>query len=318
MHRRHALNQIAMACAATAAPALDAAAQPAAPVTPAAPALPRVGAGRLERIERFASRHVDARPVDIWLPPGYDGRRPHAVLVMHDGQMLFDPATTWNRQAWELDRMAAPLLAAGRLRDVIVVGPWNNGSKRFAEYFPARWLELMTDAEARGLIEKRGLQGPPLADAYLRFVVEELLPAMRSRYATLTGPENTFLMGSSMGGLISWYGLLEHPQVFGGAVGLSTHWIGAFERNDAVPTAALAYLRQRLPAPGARRLYTDRGTTELDAQYDQAHERVAALLRERGHGEPHTVVRVFEGTGHNERAWRDRLPVPLEFLLGRA
>lgn len=312
MHRRHALNQIALALAGGAGAA--GAQTPTAP--PPAP-MPRLSAGRLERHERFASRHVDPRPVDVWLPPGYDGRKPHAVLVMHDGQMLFDPRTTWNQQAWELDRMAAPLLAAGSLRDFIVVAPWNNGTKRFAEYFPARWLELMSDAEARSLLEKRGLQGPPLADGYLRFLVEELLPHVRSRYATLGGPENTCLMGSSMGGLISWYGLLEHPQVFGGAAGLSTHWIGAFERNEAVPNAALAYLRQKLPAPGARRLYSDRGTTELDAQYDQAHERVDALLRERGHREPHTVLRVFEGTGHNERAWRDRLAVPLGFLLGR-
>lgn len=280
-------------------------------------AMQRVTSGRLERIERFASRHVDPRPVDIWLPASYDGHKPHAVLLMHDGQMLFDPLTTWNQQAWEFDRMAAPLLARGELRDFIVVGPWNNGQQRFAEYFPERWLDFIHDAPTRQLIATRAMQGPPRADAYLRFLVDELLPAVRARYATLSGPDHTALMGSSMGGLISWYGLCEHPQVFGGAAGLSTHWIGGHEHNEAIPAAAVAYLQRRLPPPGSRRLYTDRGSTELDAQYERAHARIAALLHERGHGEPHTLVRVFEGTGHNEGAWRDRLPVPLRFLLGR-
>jgi enterochelin esterase-like enzyme len=120
-----------------------------------------------------------------------------------------------------------------------------------------------------------------------------------------------------MGGLISLYALTEHPQVFGGAACLSTHWIGYFERNAEVPAAALAYLRQHLPPPGRHRLYMDRGTAELDALYDQAQERVDALMREKGFGAPTFDTRVFEGAGHHERAWAERLHIPLLHLLGR-
>ena len=230
---------------------------------PAAPARQQVRFGRLERWDAFASRHVDPRPVEVWLPPGYDGRKPHAVLYMHDGQMLFDAATTWNKQAWGVDQVAAPLLARGQLAE-------------------------------------RALQGPPRSDAYLRFLVEELKPAVDAQYATLRGRDDCLLMGSSMGGLISLYGLCEYPQVFGGAACVSTHWIGGYERNSVVPAAALAYLRDKLPAPHSVRLWMDRGSTQLDALYDAAQQQVDALLRDKGFAAPRWVSVVHEGGGHNE------------------
>ena len=288
---------------------------PPTPANPPTAAMATVRHGRLERLPALASRHVDPRPVDVWLPPGYDGRRPHAVLYMHDGQMLFDPAITWNKQAWEVDRMAAPLLARGELRDFIVVAPWNSGALRFAEYFPQAWLAHL-DTTWRQALDKRALQGPPRGDAYLRFLAQELKPAIDARYATRREREHTFLAGSSMGGLISLYGLCEHPRVFGGAACLSTHWIGGFERNDVVPEAAIRYLREKLPPPDSVRLWMDRGDQELDALYDQAQARVDALMAAKGFRAPRFSSRVYAGTGHNERAWRDRLPEVLGFLLG--
>jgi enterochelin esterase-like enzyme len=255
--------------------------------------------------------------VDVWLPRGYDGTRPHAVLYMHDGQMLFDAHTTWNRQAWEVAPTVQRLIDAGALRDTIVVGVWNTGPTRFAEYFPQGFIEHVPEGAARQVLMARGYASrPPLADAYLRFLVTELKPAIDARYRTRPGREHTAVAGSSMGGLISLYALCEHPQVFGGAACLSTHWIGGFERNAEIPAAGRAYLRRRLPAPGEHRLYMDRGTAELDALYDEAQAQVDALMRERGFGPPHFVTRVFEGEGHNERAWARRLEIPLRHLLG--
>lgn len=282
---------------------------------PAAPARQQVRFGRLERWDAFASRHVDPRPVEVWLPPGYDGRKPHAVLYMHDGQMLFDAATTWNKQAWGVDQVAAPLLAQGRLRDFIVVGPWNNGKLRFAEYFPQAWIPRL-DATWQAQLAERALQGPPRSDAYLRFLVEELKPAVDAQYATLRGRDDCLLMGSSMGGLISLYGLCEYPQVFGGAACVSTHWIGGHERNTVVPAAALAYLRDKLPAPHSVRLWMDRGSTQLDALYDAAQQQVDALLRDKGFAAPRWVSVVHEGGGHNETDWQRQLHRPLLHLLG--
>ena len=280
-----------------------------------APPLPQAAVGRIERLEAFPSRHVAARHVDVWLPPGYDPAKRYAVLYMHDGQMLFDPRTTWNRQAWQVESTAARLMAEGSVREFIIVGPWNAGPARHAEYFPQGFLPHLAPAKLKEAFVAKALQGQPRSDAYLKFLVEELKPAIDARYATLPDRDNTFLMGSSMGGLISVYALCEYPQVFGGAAALSTHWIGSFERNDNIPSAALAYLQDKLPPPARVRLYMDRGTTELDAQYDQAQPRIDALMAAKGFAAPGFVTRVFEGTGHNERAWSKRLDIPLRFLL---
>lgn len=288
-----------------------------APPAAQAQALQVPSAGRVERLANFPSKFVDARHVEVWLPPGYDPKaKRYAVLYMHDGQMLFDPRTTWNQKAWGVDAVAARLMAEGRVQDFIVVGPWNNGKFRHAEYFPGKFLARLPEAFRQGLIEK-GLQGQSRSDAYLRFLVEELKPAIDAKYATRPEREATFLMGSSMGGLISVYALAEYPQVFGGAAGLSTHWIGTHQRNEEVPSAAIAYLRGALPAPASVKWWMDRGTTELDAQYTEVQPRIDALMAEKGFVPgPRYQTRVYEGTGHNEVDWAKRLHEPLTFLLG--
>jgi enterochelin esterase-like enzyme len=119
-----------------------------------------------------------------------------------------------------------------------------------------------------------------------------------------------------MGGLISIYAMNEYPQVFGGAAGLSTHWVGKAEPNAALPLAAFTYLRGHLAPPDGRRLYMDHGTTELDALYPTYQAFVNQIVRDRGYVEDRdAMLRVFDGTGHNERAWAARLEIPLRFLL---
>lgn len=283
---------------------------------PDKPSMQRPSAGHIERLANFPSKYVDARNVEVWLPPGYSPAKRYAVLYMHDGQMLFDPATTWNRQAWRADAVAAKLMAEGKARDFIIVGPWNNGKFRHAEYFPQGFLQHLP-APLRGQLEEKAFFGPARADAYLKFLVEELKPFIDAHYATDPSRESTFAMGSSMGGLISVYAICEYPQVFGGAAAMSTHWIGTGERNDDVPDAAIAYLREKLPKPGTMRLYMDRGTIELDALYDQAQPKIDTLMDERDFAPPGFVTRVFDGAGHNENDWNRRLDAPLLFLLGK-
>ena len=292
--------------------AMSAAAQP----------LPDVAVGRIERLPDFPSRHVAARHVDVWLPSDYDPARRYAVLYMHDGQMLFDARTTWNRQAWDVHLTVDRLARERRIPDTLIVGIWNNGPQRYAEYYPQKMLALAPEDVRREYVDK-AQNGQPQADAYLRFLVEELKPAIDRRYATRSGPEGSFVMGSSMGGLISAYALCEYPLVFGGAAALSAHWIGRptawgldRARNAALPLAALNYLGQRLPPAGRHRLYIDRGTDALDALYAPALGMIDELLRDRGYTAADAMTRVFEGQGHNERDWAARLETPLQFLLG--
>ncbi len=282
----------------------------------AAQPLPAVEVGRIERLQAVPSRHVDPRHVDVWIPEACTPATPCQVLYMHDGQMLFDAGTTWNRQAWDVHRTVARLMHEGRIAPTLVVGIWNNGRLRHSEFYPQKALAHLPAAERERFVAEL-LQGAPRSDAYLRFLVEELKPLIDARFPTRPGRDSTFVMGSSMGGMISVYAFGEYPRVFGGAAALSTHWVGRWAPNALLPLAAFNHLQAWLPPPDGRRLYMDHGSTELDALYAPYQRFVDEIVRDKGYGPADYQSRVFEGTGHNERAWAARLEVPLLFLMGR-
>lgn len=281
----------------------------------APPPLPEVSVGRVERMPDIASKFVDRRVVDVWLPSDYTPGKRYNVLYMHDGQMLFDASKTWNKQAWDVHLTVDRLVRSKKIPDTLVVGVWNNGSKRHSEYFPQKFLDFLPEAVSAPYVQQ-ALQGRPRADDYLRYLVTELKPAIDARYATRSGPEGTFIMGSSMGALISIYAMNEYPQVIGGAAGISTHWVGLGVHNARSPLAAYNYLMRHLADPTTHRLYMDHGTTELDALYGTYQVFVDQIVRERGYTDRNSMSRVFEGTGHNEVAWAKRLDIPLVFLMG--
>ena len=161
--------------------------------------LPEAGEdfGRIESLGALRAEGIAARTIDVWLPPGYERNRRYAVLYMHDGQMLFDPAGTWNRKAWRVDRAASRLLAAGRLRDFIVVAIPNDPQRRFAEFFPQAALTNLQPPALRDAFVREALGGRPAADDYLRFVVEVVKPRIDAAYPVFTDRDSTFIMGSS-------------------------------------------------------------------------------------------------------------------------
>ena len=288
------------------------------------PVQPAVSVGTIERLDNFGSRYVDARPVDVWLPPGYSPSKRYAVLYMQDGQMLFDASQTWNKASWNVHVALSKLIQSDAVQDTIVVGIPNNGKYRYSEYFPDKYLAL-APVEVRDDYVRRAQWGKSLADAYLRFIVEELKPTIDKKYATRPEAANTFLMGSSMGGMISLYALCEYPKVFGGAAALSTHWVGRPSawgspdqlQNDVWPLAALTYLRANLPKPGAHRIYMDHGTTGLDAIYGKHQILVDDLAKAMGYSAANWLSRVFDGTGHSEADWAARVDIPLSYLLSK-
>ena len=289
-----------------------------------AQALPQTETGRIERLAHFPSQYVDARHVDVWLPDNFESLKAAGqrfnVIYMHDGQMLFDAKMTWNQQAWQVDKTITRLMQSGQIGPTLVVGVWNNGKYRHSEYFPQKFLQHLLPGP-RQLQLEANLQNKPQADAYLRFLVEELKPVIDRQYPTLEGPTHTVVMGSSMGGLISIYAMNEYPHVFGGAAGLSTHWIGRYEANSHIPLAAYVYLRDHLAPPQGHKIYQDHGTTELDALYAPYQNFVNQIIRDKGYVEQgaqtNFMTRVFDGTGHNENAWAARLEIPVLFLLGK-
>ena len=283
----------------------------------------KLSSGQVFRVESFSSKHLPSRNVDIWLPEGYSDSKQYAVLYMHDGQMLFDAKSSWNGQEWGADETLARLMKEGKIRNTILVSTWNT-QDRHAEYFPQKPFELLPEAFQESLIKQGKRGNSPLfsrsivSDQYLKFLVTELKPYIDKNYSTLPDRDNTFIAGSSMGGLISWYALCEYPEVFGGAACLSTHWPGSFEaENNPIPQAFADYLSKNLPTPGKHKIYFDYGTETLDAMYEPLQLRVDEVMKQRGYDATNWTTRKFEGEEHSENSWQKRLHIPLQFLLGQ-
>lgn len=284
--------------------------------------MPKVTSGKIEHFDNFKSSFVDVRNIDVWLPDDYSEEEKYAVIYMHDGQMLFDNNITWNKQAWEVDETAGKLNAEGKTKKFIVVGIWNNGQKRHFEYFPQKAFRKLSAEEKEFVSNSLKLKGKinetfnPISDNYLKFIVTELKPFIDIHFSTLKDKDNTFIAGSSMGGLISLYAICEYPDVFGAAACLSTHWTGIFQLDDnPVPAAFFDYMRTYLPDPRTHRIYFDYGDQTLDQLYFSLQLTANDIMREKGFNNANWKTLLFPGKDHSEKSWAERLPIPLEFLL---
>lgn len=274
--------------------------------------------GQLFRVEDFPSQYITPRNVDVWLPENFSPSKKYAVLYVHDGQMLFDSTKTFNKQEWKVDEWATKLMNEHKTKEFIVVAPWNITNERISDYFPQKPLESLPQKTQDSLIsiaKKEKLIFKNInSDNYLKFLVKELKPYIDKTFSTLTDKDNTAMMGSSMGGLISMYAISEYPEVFGGVACLSTHWIGTFtNKNNPIPEAFFNYMETHLPNANTHKIYFDFGTETTDALYLPYQTRVNAVLKHKGFS---TNIR-FEGADHSENSWNKRLDVPLTFLFGK-
>lgn len=286
--------------------------------------LPQVVSGKIERIESFQSKYITERTIDIWLPEGYSDATKYAVLYMHDGQMLYDPALTWNKQAWDVDNVGSELISKNEIKNFIVVGIWNGGQTRHQDYFPQKPFELLSQSEKDTVTAQLKSKGRtkegflPQSDNYLKFIVQELKPYIDKTYSVKTNRANTFIAGSSMGGLISLYAICEYPKVFGGAACLSTHWVGTFTlENNPIPNTFIIYLNKNLPNKRRHKIYFDCGDQTLDALYPEIQKRVNNIMQRKGYSNKNWMTKYFPGDDHSEKSWNKRLHVPLAFLLGK-
>jgi enterochelin esterase-like enzyme len=276
------------------------------------------------RYEAMPSRFTGARNVSVWLPADYGkSKRRYPVLYMHDGQNIFGASSAFGGQSWRVDLAMEARQRAVSGSDAIVVGIWNTSTRR-QDFSPAGVEAAMDDKLRARTAEEHG--GTALSDGYLRFLVEELKPMIDRDYRTKPGKASTFIMGSSMGGLISLYGICEFPHVFGAAGCLSTHWplLSAAEsyskpdlETPAMIEAFATYLKRKLPKPGQNKIWMDHGTINLDSFYQPYQLAMDQVFEAQGWQEGKDFEsRVYEGADHNEASWRVRLHEPLAFLMG--
>jgi predicted alpha/beta superfamily hydrolase len=284
-----------------------------------------VVSGKIDRIEKFQSKYVTPRNIDIWLPEGYSDSTKYAVLYMHDGKMLFDPKNSWNKQSWNVDDVATELFKNKKLNQFIVVGIWNDEQTRVTDYFPQKPYEYLSDAERDSTSIQLQMAGfikdklKPQSDNYLKFIVNELKPYIDQKYSVHTNRENTFIAGSSLGALISIYAICEYPKIFGGAACMSTHWVGTFTvENNPIPNAFIAYLNKKIPNPKTHKIYFDCGNKTLDAMYPPIQKRVDILMSAKGYSDSNWMTKYFPGDDHSEKSWSKRLYIPLTFLFANS
>jgi isoamylase len=260
-----------------------------APLVGGPPADRRTIIGTVVTLASFYSPELDnRRDVMIYLPPGYDADAArYPVVYMHDGQNLFDAATSFGGVEWRVDEAMEDLAHHGT-RAIIVAIP-NMLERRTEEYSP------YVDAEHGG---GRG-------DAYVAFIADTLKPHIDRSFRTRPAPDQTVIVGAALGGLISLYGLLRRPDVFGRAGALSpTLWFA----NRAIFTT----FRENKRPHGA--IYLDVGTEEGQDYLET--RKLADLLARRGYRRGQNLAYHEEvGARHGEAAWSERIGGALAWLL---
>jgi predicted alpha/beta superfamily hydrolase len=230
-----------------------------------------------------------ARDIIVWLPPSYtkETSKRYPVLYMHDGQNIIDPATSFLGYDWRVDNVSDSLIKSGKMKEIIIVGIYNSPDR----------TEEYSDTD--------------LGHAYARFVVDKLKPFIDSTYRTLPDQKNTAVMGSSMGGLISFLFVWWYPNVFYQAGCLSSAFLSD---NDKI-------LKQVKKYSGPKkniRVYLDNGSVGLDSRLKPGFDEMVALLKEKGYKAGNDLESFYdEGAEHNEMAWANRIWKPLEFMFGR-
>ncbi len=237
------------------------------------------GTARLHR--RMFSAGLRPRDVLVWLPAGY-GERPgqhYPVLYMHDGRQVFDPTTSTHGVDWGVDETATALIGQGRMRPVIVVAVDNTGAR----------------AEEYG--------DTPLGRSYRDFVVNHLKPFVDRTYRTLPGREHTAVMGASMGGLVSFLLIWEHPDVFSAAGCLSPAFFPPLiERIREEGSPALPI-----------RIYLDNGGRGLEQRLQPGCDAMLPILNAKQNVE---LMWLHDPEAeHSESAWGHRVWIPLSWFF---
>ncbi len=249
----------------------------------------------------FHSRFLVAdRAVHVWVPPGYaeHPRTRYPVLYLHDGQNIFDPETAFVRgQHWQAAESAAALVREGRIHPLVIVAIDNAGEARIDEYTPTRSARISRGGHA---------------DRYAQMMLQELMPFIAARYRLRSGPRFTALGGSSLGGLLTLFVGMTHPEVFGklAIMSPSLWW------DDR---AILGMITGR-PMRSRPRIWLDTGTEEASTPRAATRDACALrriLLRQGWRTGRNLMYYEDEGGEHNERAWARRFPMMLRFLFGR-
>lgn len=259
--------------------------------------------GIIKRHKFYSNTLGNRRYIDVYLPPGYYERlyKSYPVLYMHDGNNLFDPRISFGGVSWDVDLTVEYLTENHLIEEVIVVGISNSFEREY-EY---TWTSMYLDYDDI----KQGGGGRK----YSRFLVSELKPFIDNKYRTLPYRDTTAVMGSSLGGVISFYLGLYYPHVFSkiGIMSPSLWW------GDGV-----LYKHAKNLVPNLQ-IWLDMGTKEYEGEIDEnegikSTRKLRDILLDIGFIDGENLAYFeHEEAEHNERDWSERLYLPLMYFFGK-
>jgi predicted alpha/beta superfamily hydrolase len=241
----------------------------------------------------------NTRGIWVYLPPSYnentDAHFP--VIYMHDGQNLFDPAASFNGTTWQIDTAMDNGATDGSIAETIVIGAENTAA-RMSEYTPVPDPDYDDGGDGNGA-------------NYIKALITELKPKIDAMYRTIPDRDHTFMMGSSLGGLISAYAGVEDADVYGG-VGIlspSTFWDNNWIIGE-VGTIGTHAVR-------ANRVYLDSGNAGDSDDDEPLTAQLATAYQTQGYVQGTTFDYLVQNGGqHSETYWAERAPGALAFLIG--
>jgi alpha-glucosidase len=238
--------------------------------------------------EFFIPQLNRSRRIWIYLPPYYNTtKESYPVLYMHDGQNLFDDTTSFAGE-WAVDETLDELNNKINF-NLIVIGIENGGVNRFDEYSP--W--------------KNPKYGGGQGDPYLKFIIETLKPFVDNNYRTLSDKDNTGIMGSSLGGLISHYGALKYPETFGK--------IGVFSPSFGFSNSCFDFAAKNSNNKDLR-MYFMAGDKESPDMVSDMNKMIT-LMESKGFDKKNVKSKVVKNGEHNEKLWKDNFEEAILWLF---
>lgn len=268
---------------------------------------------RIENFEVEIKELNRKRMIRVYLPNDYDKNinKHYKVMYMHDGHNLFYKETSAFGGIWDIQSAMKNSEESGN-DGIIVVGIDCNSetvSGRLDEYSP--WV----NENLRRLIPSRDLErAGGEGTAYVEFLVNSLKPYIDNKYRTLKTRENTFIVGSSMGGFISLYAGYKYPEVFSiiGAFSTAT-WFAKDKLVEFIKENYKSNMKVYLDS-GTKET-SDNAVTEFNNIYVNDTKELENLLLNLGQDKKDIKVVIEEGANHSEDSWKRRFPGFLEWIL---
>ena len=273
----------------------------------------------------------DTRKIQIYYPNNKIIDSDTLFIFMNDGEELFNAAESWHNMEWGIDEKIEQMNLNENELNFVFIGIHSakkgnrffvDETKRYAEYFPKESIPYFDS----GFKKRRYQEWVNNNNLYyLEFLTEDVIPFVEEKFDISLNNKNLGIIGASMGGLSALNALIEHPDLFGFAGCISTHWVGIkpleyfllplvgkIDGDDDTANAIISYIEDNITNIDDQKIYFDHGTIGLDSLYSTPQRRVNKILDSKSKDYKYLV---FEGYDHYAPEFGSRFDRVLEYLV---